>query len=189
MADVLDVGAYIYRRQGWLDAWSLEKLTYFAQVWHLVWDGMPLFNEQFEAWRDGPVSPKLHQANKYQRDNSLSTQLPGGDPNRLNPDQQAIVDAVLDYYGDRSRDELIELSHADPWTIARGDCGPHEKCYTPISVAHVRKYYSRQAVVDPTSAPTAPAVAPGIADELAYDAVISSEMARWEHTLEWLADR
>ena len=38
---------------------KLQKLCYYSQAWALVWDDAPLFNEDFQAWANGPVCPEL----------------------------------------------------------------------------------------------------------------------------------
>lgn len=190
MATILDVGGYVYRKLGWVDAWTLEKLTYFAQAWHLAWDGRPLFDEPFEAWRDGPVSPLLHRVNKYDRSSHLSTELPGSNPDALDPAAQAIVDAVLGYYGKMPRQELIDLSHEVPWRNARGNVGDHSKCDGELALSDIRKHYSGQAVVARDACPKAPAFQPlVVAGGPAYSAAAAAEIDRWRDTLAWLAER
>ena len=64
MATVLDVARYILDHVGETSAWKLQKLCYYAQAWSIAWTEKPLFAEEFEAWRNGPVCPvlfRLHQ--------------------------------------------------------------------------------------------------------------------------------
>ena len=44
MADVQDVARYIVERGGPMTTMKLQKLAYYSQAWHLVWDGVPLFD-------------------------------------------------------------------------------------------------------------------------------------------------
>lgn len=37
----------------------LQKLCYYSQAWSLVWDGSPLFREDFQARANGSVCLKL----------------------------------------------------------------------------------------------------------------------------------
>src|SRR5580700_9423909 len=60
MAHVQDVAAYILRRQGAMTAMKLQKLCFFAYGYHLAWEERALFPERFEAWANGPVSPRLY---------------------------------------------------------------------------------------------------------------------------------
>src|SRR5665213_2316970 len=61
LASVDDVAAAILKRTGAIDTFKLQKLVYYCQAWHLVWDGVPLFKARIEAWANGPVVPKLYQ--------------------------------------------------------------------------------------------------------------------------------
>lgn len=40
---------------------KLQKLVYFAQGYHLAKYGEPLIEEEFEAWRFGPVVPAIYE--------------------------------------------------------------------------------------------------------------------------------
>lgn len=55
MATVFDVAQYILERLGQTTAIKLEKLVYYAQAWHLVWEDTPLFASRIEAWANGSV--------------------------------------------------------------------------------------------------------------------------------------
>lgn len=37
--------------------WEWEKE--YCQAWSLVWDDTPLFEEDFQAWTNGPVCPGI----------------------------------------------------------------------------------------------------------------------------------
>ena len=46
--------------------------------------------------------------------------LPDGDPDALTEDQRETVDAVLEFYGDKSPQWLSDVTHMeDPWQSAR----------------------------------------------------------------------
>ena len=63
---VLDVAAYILDKRGKMSTWKLQKLCYYAQAWSLVWDEEPLFEENIEAWANGPVVPRLYRKHQGQ---------------------------------------------------------------------------------------------------------------------------
>ena len=64
MATVFDVAKYILRKCGRISTWKLEKLCYYSQAWTMAWDEIPLFNEDFEAWANGPVCPEFFKEHK-----------------------------------------------------------------------------------------------------------------------------
>ena len=59
---VFDTAKYILEKKGCLSTMKLQKLCYYAQAWSLVWDDAPLFDDDFEAWANGPVCPTLFRA-------------------------------------------------------------------------------------------------------------------------------
>lgn len=61
---VFDVATYILQKCGNMSCMKLQKLCYYAQAWSLVWDNVPLFDEDFEAWASGPVCPELFHRNE-----------------------------------------------------------------------------------------------------------------------------
>ena len=60
MATVFDVAFYILDKLGDMSTMKLQKLCYYAQAWSLAWDGFPLFDEEFQAWANGPVCRELY---------------------------------------------------------------------------------------------------------------------------------
>ena len=64
MANVFDAARYILLKTGEISTWKLQKLCYYAQAWTLAWTGKPLFPEDFEAWRNGPVCRPLFVRHK-----------------------------------------------------------------------------------------------------------------------------
>src|SRR4051812_20813311 len=49
---------------GRIDPLAMQKLVYFSEGWHLALLGESLVQEQFEAWRRGPVVPDLYHSLK-----------------------------------------------------------------------------------------------------------------------------
>lgn len=141
MATVLDVAAYILRKQGRMSTWKLQKLVYYSQAWFLVWEDTPLFEEPIQAWANGPVVRELYEkhAGKFQ-----IAALPEGDPNALSADQKTCIDVVLNDYGHRSGQWLSELAHMEaPWKDARArcHCAPGQHCDGIIGQDAMALYY------------------------------------------------
>jgi uncharacterized phage-associated protein len=123
MATVFDVAAYILQKCGPLTAMKLQKLCYYSQAWHLVWDEQPLFQEDIEAWANGPVVPELYRVHRGQFRVGDPTEV-GGDATALTAEEVATIDSVLGFYGDKSAHWLSELTHREaPWRDARAAAG------------------------------------------------------------------
>ena len=137
-----DVAAYILRNQGSMPAMKLQKLVYYSLAWSLVWDDEPLFEETIEAWANGPVIRELYDAHRGRF--SVSS-IPNGDSDLLDRDQRETVDAVLQFYGDKSSQWLSDLTHMEaPWRDARENngVGSGERGRAPITHSSLHEYYS-----------------------------------------------
>ncbi len=139
MVTALDVAEFILQEKGEMTAMKLQKLVYYAQVWSLVWDEKPLFEEKIEAWVGGPVVPSLYERHKGQ----FTVTTLGGNPNTLDDNEKDTVRHVLEFYGDRSAHWLSDLTHIEkPWIAARQGLPPGVRGNAEISLASMAEYYS-----------------------------------------------
>ena len=137
---VFDVADYILKKMGSMTTMKLQKLVYYSQAWSLVWDEKALFEEDIEAWANGPVVRKLFD---YHRGMYKLSAIPIGNPRLLNQEQRETVDAVLEYYGDKSSQWLIELTHMeDPWNQAREGLPRMYRGNRVITLDSMANYYS-----------------------------------------------
>jgi uncharacterized phage-associated protein len=139
MVNVHDVVAYIVKKLGKTSAMKLQKLLYYCQAWSLVWDEAPLFKNKIEAWANGPVIRLVYNCYK----GSFAVATPKfGDPSALNPTQRETVDAVLEAYGQKSAQWLIQLTHREkPWLDARVGLAPGEAGDQEITLEAMAEYY------------------------------------------------
>jgi uncharacterized phage-associated protein len=142
MARAVDVAKYILTKAGEMTAMKLQKLVYYTQAWSLVWDENPLFEDEIQAWANGPVVPVLYNYHRGQFKVDKNT-FSDGDIDALTPNQKDSIDKVLDALQEKSAQWLSELTHMEaPWKDARGDLKPTEKCDKVILLAAMHEYYS-----------------------------------------------
>ncbi|MEV6359181.1 Panacea domain-containing protein [Nocardia asteroides] len=187
MVTAPDVAGYILQKQGWVESRKLQKLLFFSQAWRLAWDGRPLFDSRFEAWTDGPVEPEVYRIRRYDVKYG-SIDVPGADPDNLSPELKAVIDAVLEFYGDCDTQQLIELSHERPWRVARGDLPDGDRCAAPLSNTEIKRWYTAKAINGNEDMPTRPAVQATVSSE-GYDEAVDREIDRWSEALRLLAER
>lgn len=140
MGTVFDTAKYILEKRGTMSTMKLQKLCYYSQVWSLVWDDAPLFNEDFEAWANGPVCPSLfyHSQGKF----SVSADNMMGNSENLNSEQKYTIDMVLDHYGDKNAQWLSQLTHMEgPWQDARKGVPLGIPCKEIITKESMAMYY------------------------------------------------
>lgn len=142
MASVHDVAAYILRERGPMSTWKLQKLVYYSQAWHLVWEDKPLFSEPIRAWSNGPVVPKLYRTHSGRFEVDQTWAAHHGNADALTADERESVDAVLAFYGPKSGQWLSELTHRErPWKEARKGVPEGERSNRLISKAAMTEYY------------------------------------------------
>lgn len=122
---ITDVAAYILTRTGTITTMQLHKLAFYAQAEHLVkHQGVPLFPEDFYAWRSGPVCPLLFILHRH-KFLIRPGELPYGDPDRLSDEEKNLIIRICTLMGDMTGAELGDrVCSEDPWLHARGNLKP-----------------------------------------------------------------
>ena len=123
MPNVFNTARYILGKQGHMSTWKLQKLCYYSQAWSLAWTTRSLFDEDFEAWSNGPVCRALYHIHRG-KFTVTADDIPESleAPPALDEDQIDTIDNVLRCYGDWEPYELREQTRKEePWQMARGD--------------------------------------------------------------------
>jgi len=142
MITVFDVANYILQKLGKCTPMKLQKLTYYSQAWALAWDDEPLFDEDFQAWANGPVCAELF------REHEGHFRLPSGffdskAKESLSNEQIETIDIVLKDYSPMRPHELSDLSHREyPWQQARRNIPAGMPCDNIIEKEIIRDYYA-----------------------------------------------
>ncbi len=177
--DTATVAGYIAFRVGAVtheERLRLQKLLYYADGWSLAWTGTRLIDDDFEAWREGPVVRRL-QRGTIKR------------VARLPESVQAIVDAVLKYYSSASAAEFSDATHAElPWKEARGDVAPGAPSAHVLSPGTMRRFFVERAVSG-GGGPRRPRDLIEEADDEVVARVAARARVRWRGALDELADR
>ena len=138
MASVHDVAECILSQTGSITTWKLQKLVYYTQAWHLVWDEEPLFNEEIQAWANGPVCPALYKRHR----SYFNVTTVRGHTNRLTESERETVEIVVNHYKKFSGQELSDLTHSErPWQEARKGLTPRQRSGRTISHESLADYY------------------------------------------------
>ena len=127
---------------GQLTPLKLQKLAYYCQAWSLVWEERPLFQEDFQAWANGPVNPQLYDRHKgtYVVEDNFLSEYSGYS---FNDADTHTITAVLDFYGNKEPFYLSELTHKErPWREARGNAPMGAICTDVISKESMQDYYT-----------------------------------------------
>ena len=150
-ASAVDVAACILQETGPIEQMKLLKLVYYAQAWSLVWCGSPLFSDRIEAWKHGPVVPRVRDA--YERGRGTVPlglhDLRGASTERVCHEQRRCISIVAKMYSWMTSSALREKTHEeDPWIIARGDLKDDEPSDAEIRREWIEKYYKERNEVE-----------------------------------------
>lgn len=141
MATVLDVAKYVIKKCGAMTTMKLEKLVYYCQAWSLGWDNVPLFDEEFQAWANGPVCPELFNAHRGMFI-IPKTFFDDRADYEFTEDEIETMDSVIEYYGDKEPQWLSELTHKEaPWKEARKGVPDGASCNNRIDKDSMLQYY------------------------------------------------
>lgn len=142
MASVFAVAKYILNQRGAMSAMKLQKLVYYSQAWNLVWNEEPLFEEEIEAWKNGPVVRALYEAHRGKFAVS-EADFADIESEPLSKSEIKAIDGVMEFYGDKTAQWLSDLTHMEaPWVDARAGTPDGAACDTVISHASMHEYYA-----------------------------------------------
>lgn len=137
MKDLKTVASYLATRYQAeygekIDEMKLQKLVYLAQRESLSRTDEPLFEEEIQGWRLGPVIPDLRT---YYKEDSLSTE----DGEALSDEDRAALDAVYDEYAAQESMSLSRMTHGEIcWRKSRRGIRPNESSSNPIPLDDIR---------------------------------------------------
>lgn len=144
MLDCLEVARYfIIRayedgREAEMTNMKVQKLLYYAQSLHLALYDEPLFDNEIQAWRYGPVCPPAY---RYYSDFEAQ-QLPVPDHSELAsiPEkEQQLLEEVWDYFGVHHAYILSSMTHLEfPWKKARRNLSSDARSTNPILMEDMR---------------------------------------------------
>ena len=111
MASIVETAKYILEKMGTMSTMKLQKLCYYSQAWTLAWDEVPLFNEDFEAWANGPVCRSLFDLHKGKFLINADDLPESSEAECLSDSERENINKVLEFYGDKEGHWLSELTH------------------------------------------------------------------------------
>ena len=151
MKDIMTIASYIVNRYQAergerIDEMKLHKLLYFTQREALIQTGEPLFGQEFQGWRFGPVAADIR---KPYKDDAFDPSVCDADLG----DAKAILDSVFENYAAKDSWSLSRLSHGEIcWKKSRKGVAPGENSSNAIPLADIRldadRMRERRAMLD-----------------------------------------
>jgi uncharacterized phage-associated protein len=111
---------------------KVQKLLYYSQCLHLALYDEPLFDEEIQAWRYGPVCPPAYRF--YSEFEAKQLPIPGKESLSQIPDEKKkVLEEVWEYFGGYHAYRLSDMTHGEfPWKKARKGLAPEASSTEPI---------------------------------------------------------
>ncbi|RUT06807.1 hypothetical protein DSM106972_030640 [Dulcicalothrix desertica PCC 7102] len=103
---------------------KVQKLLYYSQSLHLAMYDEPLFSEEIQAWRYGPVCPEAYKFYSNFEANQLP--IPSKDNlSEIAEDKRKLLEEVWENFGAYNAYRLSNMTHGEfPWKKARKGLPP-----------------------------------------------------------------
>ena len=142
MESAVKVASCILNEMESLTTMKLQKLVYYSQALYLVEFGTPLFQDEIQAWANGPVVRSLFDRHKGMF--LVRSGYFGADTMADLPDsERTVVATVIEKLGDLTGAQLSELTHGEqPWLEARRGLAPRERSSNVITPKSMLRFYA-----------------------------------------------
>ena len=138
MIDCLNVARYFIVRayedgiEAEMTNMKVQKLLYYSQSLHLALYDEPLFNEDIQAWRYGPVCPPAYRF--YSEFEAKQLPIPSKEFLLQIPDgAEKLLEEIWGYFGGYHAYRLSDMTHLEfPWKKARKGLPPEASSTEPI---------------------------------------------------------
>jgi uncharacterized phage-associated protein len=121
---------------GYLTPLQLQKLLYFVQGWTLAEWGAPMFRDEIEAWKNGPVVPGVWKLMSGK--SPITAEIDPPPP--LTDADKSMVHSVWNAYKKYSPFALRDLTHSEE--------APYLEAYVPDKEGRCTRTISRERMKD-----------------------------------------
>ena len=126
---------------------KLVKLVYIAHGWHLGITDNALIDENPEAWKYGPVVPRIYHEFKKFGKSPIKIRETINTDDELPSDKREFLDKIWDVYGRFTAIQLSEKTHqpGTPWYIIWHSNNNRKKEFGALQIPDnlIRDYYKR----------------------------------------------
>ena len=145
MIDSLNVARYFIIRayedgiEAEMTNMKVQKLLYYAQSLHLALYNEPLFAEEIQAWRYGPVCPPAYKF--YSEFEAKQLPIPDKESLlQLPREKKELLEEIWEYFGGYHAYKLSDMTHLEfPWKKARKGLPPQASSTEPIQLNDMKE--------------------------------------------------
>ena len=133
------IRAYEEGREAEMTNMKVQKLLYYAQSLHLALYNEPLFAEEIQAWRYGPVCPPAYKF--YSEFEAKQLPIPDKESLlQLPREKKELLEEIWEYFGGYHAYKLSDMTHLEfPWKKARKGLPPQASSTEPIQLNDMKE--------------------------------------------------
>jgi uncharacterized phage-associated protein len=192
MLNCLDIARYfIIRsyedgREAEMTNMKVQKLLYYAQSLHLALYNDPLFSEEIQAWRYGPVCPPAYSF--YSDFEAKQLPIPDGNSlTKIPQEKQKLLEEVWEYFGEYHAYYLSGMTHLEfPWKKARKGLPSYASSTEAIKLEDMFVLGQQKLEEIERDHPLYQAIVPQLLEQ-AFDADTPSEIVKQGEVRDWLS--
>jgi uncharacterized phage-associated protein len=138
VAEYFIIRAYEDGRENEMTNMKVQKLLYYSQCLYLALFNQPLFAEEIQAWRYGPVCPPAYYF--YSQFEAQQLPIPHRDNlAEITTEIKEVLEEVWQYFGEYHAYYLSDLTHVEfPWEKARKGLPSYASSTEPILLEDMR---------------------------------------------------
>lgn len=132
------IKAYEDGREAEMTNMKVQKLLYYAQSLYLALHDNPLFDDEIQAWRYGPVCPPAYRL--YSDFEAQQLPIPDkGFLESISHEIKKLLEEVWEYFGEYHAYQLSGMTHLEfPWKKARKGLPAEARSTTPIALEDMK---------------------------------------------------
>lgn len=128
---------------------DIQKCLYLIEGFHLALRREPLFDEDFQAWANGPVLPSVYMRFAAYSGAPIPPTMISTKPEHiLSEGVQRLIQQVWEYFSHHDAGRLVGMTHkrGAPWHSVRVQAGARkgQKCDAVIPKEMMLDYFIRQ---------------------------------------------
>lgn len=124
---------------------KLQKLLYYVQAWHLVFNNGPIFSNKIEAWVHGPAISEVYLKFRENGSSPIKHDIKVKDLSEIKKEQAKVIDTVWNVYGKKDANYLELLTHnEEPWQKTRDGISCLEASNKEIPLSLMKSFYSER---------------------------------------------
>lgn len=140
--DIDLVAEYIIKTCQEITPLALQKILYYAQAFHMAFFGENLFQDDCEAWVNGPVYTNIYNKYKSFGSSNIDVEVIDDVDEIIDEEKRELIDIIIKCFGYYNGKALAQMTHYEaPWIKSRRGLPINEKSHRIILKEDIEEYF------------------------------------------------